>query len=102
MAVKTKEELMNMVKSRLGDDTGDEALGFLDDLSDTLDDLEKKSNGDGEDWKKKYEENDAQWRQKYRDRFFSGESVKDEEEQTEPPKNEPQLKTNFEELFEKE
>lgn len=70
MAVKTMEELMESVRTRLGDDQSDEALALLEDISDTYGDMQSRTSG-GEDWKKKYEENDAEWRQKYRDRFFN-------------------------------
>lgn len=67
-----KEELLNSIKSRLGDDTSDEALKFLEDVSDTISDYETKSS---QDWKSKYEENDAEWRRKYKERFFEGTPV---------------------------
>lgn len=68
MAVRTSEEIMETLRTRVGEDTSDDALSFIEDVQDTLNSL---SNNDNENWKQKYEENDAQWRQKYRDRFFS-------------------------------
>lgn len=73
MAVKTREEILERFKSRLGENPDDETISFLEDVTDTLDDFEKRANGDGEDWKSKYEENDASWRKKYTERFFSDE-----------------------------
>lgn len=73
MAVKTREEILESFKSRLGENPDDESISFLEDVTDTLDDFEKRANGDGEDWKSKYEENDASWRKKYTERFFSDE-----------------------------
>lgn len=73
MAVKTREEILESFKSRLGENTDDETISFLEDITDTLDDFEKRANGDGTDWKSKYEENDENWRKKYTERFFSGE-----------------------------
>lgn len=70
MAVKTKEEILSTMKGMLGDDSSDDALGFVEDVSDTLDDLAKQVTDMG-NWKEKYEENDKSWREKYRDRFFS-------------------------------
>ena len=67
--VKTREEFMEMVKSRVGEDTSDEAISFMEDVTDTLDDYEKRLTGDGTDWKAKYEENDKQWRERYVARF---------------------------------
>ena len=79
MAVRTPEELLAAIKERIGDDTSDEALTLIEDISDTIN---TKNRDDKEDWKKKYEENDAAWRQKYRERFFNPptENEKDDEE----------------------
>lgn len=73
MAVKTREEILESLKTRLGEKPDDESISFLEDVTDTLDDFEKRANGDGTDWKTKYEENDANWRKKYAERFFSNE-----------------------------
>lgn len=73
MAVKTREEILGSFKTMLGENTDDETISFLEDVTDTLDDFEKRANGDGTDWKTKYEENDANWRKKYTERFFSDE-----------------------------
>lgn len=71
MAVKTREEILESFKTRLGENPDDESISFLEDFTDTLDDFEKRAKGDGTDWKSKYEENDANWRKKYTERFFS-------------------------------
>ena len=73
MAVKTREEILESLKTRLGENPDDENISFLEDVTDTLDNFEKRANGDGTDWKSKYEENDANWRKKYTERFFSDE-----------------------------
>lgn len=99
MAVLKKDELMNKVKAIIGDDTSDNALSFLGDLADTVDDYEKRSAGDGEDWKKKYEDNDAEWRKKYKERFFSAQPVAEQDDKKEPDTPEPQAKTEYDELF---
>lgn len=97
MAVLDKETLMYRLKERFGNDESDEAISFIEDVSDTFDSLFCVS-GDSEDWKTKYEENDAAWRKKYRDRFFgTGEEAK--EEQEEDVKDDSEVKT-FDELFE--
>lgn len=81
MAVKTREEILESFKTRLGENLDDDSIAFLEDVTDTLDDFEKRANGDGTDWKSKYEENDANWRKKYTDRFFSDEPEEQEQEQ---------------------
>ena len=95
MAVKTREEILESFKTRLGENPDDESISFLEDVTDTLDDFEKKAKGDGTDWKAKFEENDASWRKKYTERFFSGEP--EPEPKSEPkPDNTPRT---FSDLF---
>lgn len=95
MAVLTFDELIAKIKTKIGDDTSDESIELLEDVSDTF-----KANNDGEDWKTKYEENDKEWRKKYIDRFSgSGANDKDEEEDEEEEEEE---KTTFEDLFKEE
>ena len=81
MAVRTKDELLEIIRERIGDDTSDETISFIEDITDTLSDYEEKAtNSDTEDWKTKYEENDKMWREKYRERFFSKEVEKEDED----------------------
>ena len=96
MAVKTKEELMSAIRERIGEDKSDEAISLVEDISDTLDDIQNKVTNDGTDWRAKYEENDATWRQKYRDRFFSNPETKEDEMEDEGG----EIKTlTYDELF---
>lgn len=100
MAVRTREEIMESIRTRIGDSTEDEDIAFLEDISDTFDDMESRASGDGEDWKTKYEENDKEWRRKYTERFFSkGEGPEDPEDLEDPEEEEPKT---FEDLFEEE
>lgn len=101
MAIRTREELMNIIKTRIGDDNSDENISFLEDVTDTLDDLETKAVGDSTDWKSKYEENDASWRKKYTERFFNKEVEEDEIEDTKDVEMKEEPKT-FEDLFKEE
>lgn len=98
--IKTKEELLNAIKERIGEDTSDEALSFIEDISDTLTDYETKATGDGTDWKQKFEENDKAWREKYRDRFFSGGS--NDEDPHNPNEEDYGEPISFDDLFERE
>lgn len=86
MAVKTREEILESIKARLGEKPDDESILFLENVTDTLDDFEKRAKGDNIDWKSKYEENDANWRKKYTERFFS---VEPEPDPKPEPKPEP-------------
>lgn len=93
MAVKTREEILESFRAILGENPGDDSISFLEDVTDTLDDFEKRANGDGTDWKSKYEENDASWRKKYTERFFS-------DEPNPEPKPEPDnTPTTYSDLF---
>lgn len=92
MAVKTVDEIMAKVRERIGEDDSDEAIGFIEDISDTLESL-----SNAEDWKTKYEENDKKWREKYRDRFFTSKEEVEEDNIEEPEEKE---KKKFEDLFE--
>lgn len=97
MAIKTREEIIAEVRARVGEQTDDETIAFLEDITDTLSDLEIKAKGDGIDWKSKYEENDAEWRKKYTERFYSSDPNSDPE----PPKQDGTEKPKtFAELFE--
>lgn len=96
MSVKTREEILAEVRVRIGEQTDDETIAFIEDISDTLTDLESKAQGDGIDWKTKYEENDAGWRKKYTERFYSSEPNNDPE--PDKPDDNTKPKT-FAELF---
>lgn len=101
MAVRTRDEILATIRSRLGDDTSDDALTLIEDIDDTFKHYETIN---GEDWKSKYDELDAQWRKRYRDRFFqkayneetTPEDVKDDNEKD--LKDESEVK-DFDELF---
>lgn len=99
MARLEREEFFNRIKERIGDDTSDETLKFMEDITDTYNELEGRATGDGEDWKSKYDSLDAEWRKRYRDRFFNtGEGAKDDQE--EDVKRNGEKTHTYEELFE--
>ena len=84
-----------MISARIGEDNSDEAIGLLEDVTDTLNDYETRT-ADSTNWKERYETNDKEWREKYKERFMSGDSSTDEvivEEEEEPKRY------TFEELF---
>ena len=97
MAVLDKETYMAKLKEKIGEDTSDDTLTFIEDASDTYDDLLRRSEGK-EDWETKYKENDEAWRKRYRERFFSTpEDVKEEQKKNGKEDGE---KRSFEDLFE--
>lgn len=84
MPILDRETFFNRVHERIGNDTSDEAISFLEDMTDTYNDMEKKSKGSGEDWEKKYRELDESWKAKYRHRFMNtdgGEYYPDKKEE---------------------
>lgn len=72
MAVLSRDEFFSRLQTRLASDSSDEAITFLEDMTDTYNDLEEKAGHDGKDWEKKYKELDDAWKEKYKHRFFSG------------------------------
>lgn len=102
MAVTTKEQILAQLKAKFGDDTTDETLKIIEDVSDTFDDLSKKPDSNV-DWQAKYEENDKMWREKYRDRFFNSPADEDADgsdpANNENPAPEEGVKKNYEDLF---
>ena len=96
MAILTKEQLMESIKNRVGEDTSDEALAFIENVNDTIENMSSDKNND---WKAKYEENDAAWRQKYKDRFFNSSSEDKDDDFEEEEKKKPMT---YEALFKEE
>lgn len=96
MSVRTREEILETIRTRIGDQTDDGTISFLEDVTDTLTDLETRANGDGENWEQRYKDNDEEWRRKYKERFFSSEPS----EPKEPKQGEEEEKPKtFEDLF---
>ena len=98
MAVLSKEDFLSRINERIGEDNSDEAISFMEDMSDTYNDMASKIT-DSTDWKKKYEENDKAWRNKYKERFTSSSSNNEDDLGGED--DEPKPKT-FDDLFKKE
>lgn len=75
----SKEAFLASIQARVGNDTSEEAITFIEDFTDTYNELEQRT-ADQTDWKQKYEENDNSWREKYKERFFSAaDTIKEEE-----------------------
>lgn len=97
MAVKTREEILESLRGRFGDDPSDDDIAMLEDITDTFTDFEEKTS-DATNWKNKYEENDKAWKKKYSDRFFSKDG---DENNNHYEHDEPEDKTvkSFNDLF---
>lgn len=72
MAILSKEEFFSSIHDRVGADTSDEAITFIENLTDTYNSLERQAKGDGINWEQKYKELDESWKKKYSHRFFNG------------------------------
>ena len=109
MAKLNREQFLDAIKARIGDDTSDAAMQFVENMTDTFDgfsgsdsqqrisELEQQLN----EANNAKDELDKSWRQKYRDRFFSGidigklpPGVKDPEP-TDPEPTEPDRATTI-------
>lgn len=99
MAVVTKEQLLEAVKLTLGENTSDDAIKLIEDITDTIANYESLNK---EDWKTRYEENDKLWRQRYRDRFYSGETAPDEPDSPADAEENETVILSYEQLFKEE
>lgn len=88
MAVRTRDELLESIRSIVPDVTSDAAITLIEDVTDTFTDREV-------DWKARYEMNDREWRERYTTRFF--EEKKDEDV---PPDEDEEIEKTIDELFE--
>lgn len=94
MAVLSFDELIAKIKAKIGEDTSDESIELLEDVTDTF-----NANNDGEKWKTKYEENDKEWRKKYIERFSGSGSGVNNDDDDDDDDDDNEEKTTFEELF---
>lgn len=93
MAVRTREEIMAQLQTIIGDDTSDDTLNFVQDVSDTLGNDNSATRIT--ELETQLRTQDEEWRKKYRDAFFTGkpdDAFKDEEDESQKPKR-------FEDLF---
>lgn len=75
MAILTEEEFLNTVRDLIGTDSSDESIKYLEDMTDTYNDMKRRATLDSENWEKKYHELDDQWRKRYKHRFLTGSDV---------------------------
>ena len=72
MAFLGRDDFFKRIHDYIPDATSDNDISFLEDMTDTYNELENRGNTDAEYWKNKFEENDKSWREKYKHRFFNG------------------------------
>lgn len=82
MSVLSRDELLEKTRTLLGERTDDEAITFIEDVTDTYDSIsDAKSGYTEEEVTAKVNEVEEKWRKKYRDRFFgTGEDDDDDDE----------------------
>lgn len=86
MAILNRDQFFERINKILGASSDEDSIAFLEDMTDTFDDMERRANSPT-DWEKKYNELDNAWREKYKKRFFSApprerESDADTEDET--------------------
>lgn len=94
MVIETREEYLKRIGDRIGDSAED--LAFLEDMTDTYDNLTALS--DKETIERLTADNE-ELRRKYKERFFTPADTADPEEPEEEEPEEEEVKTQFEELF---
>ena len=108
MPILKREDFMSRLHKYIGEDTSDETVSFIEDVTDTFNDLESRTVDNSAEWEEKYnklsaekDELDKTWREKYKARFFDGIEDGDEAiaDQTEDVKRDGEEVT-FEDLFE--
>ena len=73
MGVLNRDDFFSRLNEHLGNDTSDAAISFLEDMTDTYNDLENRANGSASaELEKKLNDLNNSWKEKYRHRFFSG------------------------------
>ena len=90
--IKTKEEMLAEIKSYIGDRTDDETVSLVENVTDTLSDMEKNGNAEA-----RVKEVEDMWRTKYMERFFDGDKEKkklevEEDEETEEKDKSEEIK----------
>ena len=94
--VKTKDEILAEIKAYIGDRTDDETVSLVENLTDTLSDMEKNGNAEA-----RVKEVDDMWRKKYMERFFEGdkeEKIEDNEDE-EKEENDKSEEIKIEDLY---
>lgn len=94
--VKTKDEIMEEIRTYIGERSDDQTIALIENISDTIDDYAAHG-----DYDKKLMAVEAEWRRKYIDRFMSGGENKSEVkvETTEDEEKEKAEEIKIEDLY---
>lgn len=102
MSVLSKDELLEKIRSLLGERTDDEAITFIEDVTDTYDVIVgAKSGYTEEEVTAKVNEVEEKWRKKYRDRFFGNGGDGDDDDDVPDGSNTNTEEVTIDDLFEK-
>ena len=71
MPILNRDAFFAKLQKAVGNDTSEESLSLIEDMTDTYNDLEERANNAGNDWEKKYHDLNHSWQEKYKARFFS-------------------------------
>lgn len=102
----SKEELLEKVKTYVGDRTDDESLEIIEDISDSFEssDSAEKIEEIKTEYESKLANLDNEWREKYKARFFSEKDKQDNDEPDTPDgggdDDNDDEKTEYSDLFE--
>ena len=78
----SREEFFERLKKFTENMTDDDSLSFVEDITDTYNDLERVVKENSDTWKKKYEDTQEYWKKRYYDRFFKGDMYSNPNERT--------------------
>ena len=74
MAFLGRDDFFKRIHDYIPDATSDNDISFLEDITDTYNDMDNRANSQGEDWEKKYNELNETWKKRYQHRFYNGPS----------------------------
>ena len=75
MSILNREDFFAKLHDHMGTSSSDEDIEFMEDMTDTYNELSRQAEDNGADWQRKYNELDKAWREKYRHRFFNSPSI---------------------------
>lgn len=102
MSVLSRDELLEKIRALLGERTDDEAITFIEDVTDTYDSMSDAKSGYTEDEvTAKVNEVEEKWRKKYRDRFFGNGGDDDDDVDDPDDSNTNTEEVTIDDLFEK-
>lgn len=100
MSVLSRDEILEKIRALLGERTDDEAIAFIEDVTDTYDSIsDAKSGYTEEEVTARVNEVEEKWRKKYRDRFFGNSGYDDDDEPDDG--NTKTEEVTFDDLFNK-